>query len=304
MSISTPPSLIAKPLDGISIVSLCLNVPGPAALQRCLKMGARCLKLEPPAPDNGFDPNLTGDPMSAYSRIAYDAMHQGIQVIVVNLKTDTGRARLAQELVHADVLITSFRPSALPRLGISWDLLQAQFPRLSLISIVGAHGARAEEAGHDLTYIAENDLITGLELPATLYADMGGALMTSEAVLQAILLQRQTGQGQRIEVALSEAAAHLALPRTWGTLQTDTALGGAHAGYRVYRCRDGRIALAALEPHFAKRLCSAIGLTWGGPAMMQEPSTHSAIADYLAQQTRAQLDTLANQHDIPLCTLA
>jgi len=267
-------------------------------------MGANCLKLEPPAPDNGLDSSLTGDPMSFYNRRAYDAMHQGIEIITANLKSDAAQTMLAQKLAQTDVLITSFRPSALPKLGISWETLHASYPKLSLITIVGAPGLRAEEAGHDLTYVAENDLIAGMELPATLYADMGGALMASEAVLQAILLQRQTGQGHLIEVALSEAAAHLALPRTWGAMQADTALGGAHAGYRVYRCHDGRVALAALEPHFAKRLCTVIGLNWSGPATMLAPSTHQAITTYLAQQTRTQLNTLAKQHDIPLHTLA
>ena len=206
--------------------------------------------------------------MSAYQRTAYDLLQQGIPCETLDLKTPAGQKALQRQLAKADVLLTSFRPSALVKLGLSWKNLHSQFPRLSLVAIVGAGGVRAEEPGHDLTYLAENNLLTGLDLPATLYADMGGALMTTEAVLQAVLLQRQHGHGCYRQVALSDAAAHLALPRSWGLTLPGTQLGGGHAGYRIYPCRDGRVALAALEPHFAKRLCAVAGLAWTGPGVI------------------------------------
>ena len=294
---------LPKPLKGIHILSLCLNLPGPAAMQRLNRMGATCVKLEPPAPDTAAGTSATADPMSSYSRVAYDELHQGIRVKTANLKTRTGQVALHRELAKADVLLTSFRPSALDKLGLSWKTLHGQYPSLSLISIVGAGGARAEEPGHDLTYLAENQLVTGLDLPATLYADMGGSLMASEAVLQSVLLQRQTGMGSLIEVALADAAAHLALPRTWGATLPGTLLGGGHAGYRVYPCKDGRVAMAALEPHFAKSLSVLAGLGWTGMAQMLQPATHECIAAFAAGQTRAQLQALSVQHDIPLHTL-
>jgi alpha-methylacyl-CoA racemase len=296
-------SPLPQPLAGVRILSLCLNLPGPAALQRCCKMGAMCIKLEPPAPRDVTEPGLTGDPMSHYSPAAYLALHEGIQLQTVNLKTEAGQAVLHTELAQADVLLTSFRPNALAKLGLDWVSLKTRYPKLSMVSIVGAPGAYANLAGHDLTYLADNGLVTGLELPATLYADMGGALMASEAVLQVLLLQRQTGQGSFLEVALSDAAAHLALPRTWGVTLPGTLLGGSHAGYGVYACLDGRVALAALEPHFAQTLCSVAGLPWRGPDMMQADSTHQAIARFVARLSRQALDTLAAQHDIPLLTL-
>ncbi|OIQ65721.1 E-cinnamoyl-CoA:R-phenyllactate CoA transferase [mine drainage metagenome] len=242
--------------------------------------------------------------MSAYSPAGYNALNQGIERLTVNLKTPQGQATLHQQLGQADLLLTSFRPSALGKLGLAWETVHVRYPTLSLIAIVGAPGSRAEEPGHDLTYQAENDLITALNLPATLYADMGGALMASEAVLQAVLLMRQTGSGSCIEVALSEAAAHLALPRSWGTTLPGTLLGGGHAGYCVYPCLDGRVALAALEPHFARSLCAVAGLPWRGAGMMQEPATRQAIASFVALQSRQDLQTLSVQHDIPLHTLS
>ncbi len=295
----------AKPLQalkGVRILSLALNLPGPAALQRCMRMGATCIKLEPPVPLDA-PTGITGDPMSIYSRTGYEALHTGIRIANVNLKTEAGQKALHRELAKADVLMTSFRPSALTKLGLTWKSLHKQYPALCMVAIVGAAGARAEEAGHDLTYQADSGLVTGLDLPPTLYADMGGALLASEAVLQAVLLQRQKGQGRFIQVALADAAAHLAMPRTWGVMTPDTILGGGHVGYRVYPCQDGRVALAALEPHFFKSLCQVAGMEWRGPAMMLDAATQAPVAAFLASHTRKALDKLAAEHDIPLHTL-
>src|SRR3954452_7431697 len=214
-------------LEGTHVLSLALNLPGPAALMRCRQMGATCVKLEPP----------TGDPMAHYNPVAYAELHEGVKVIQADLKSDDGQKLLHRALAKTDVLLTSFRPSALEKLGIAWSALHTSYPTLSQVAIVGAPGARAEDPGHDLTYLADNGLVTGLELPATLYADMSGSLLASEAVLQAALLQQEryagTGTvhtGVYIEVALSQAAQYLALPREWGLTQAHGSVGGAHAG--------------------------------------------------------------------------
>jgi crotonobetainyl-CoA:carnitine CoA-transferase CaiB-like acyl-CoA transferase len=296
------PTRLAPVLKGVRLLSLCLNLPGPAALMRCRQMGARCAKLEPPPPA-GAPAGASGDPMGQYNPAAYSVMHQGVRVAVADLKTSQGQASLHRELTKTDVLLTSFRPSALSKLGLDWKLLHRQYPALSQVAIVGAPGARAEEPGHDLTYLAEHDLVSGLALPPTLYADMGGSLAASEAVLKAVLLQKNTGKGRYLEVALSDAAAYLALPRAWGLTRPGAALGGGHSGYRVYPCQDGRVAVAALEPHFARALCSAAGLPFAGVATMLQPAGHDAIAAFLLIQTRAALDRLAVAQDIPLFTL-
>ncbi|WP_291009265.1 CoA transferase [Hydrogenophaga sp.] len=287
-----------KPLRGVRILSLALNLPGPAALMRLKAMGATCTKAEPPGKAGG-----SGDPMGSYNPAAYGVLHQGVKVIEVDLKTEMGQTSLHKALARTDLLLTSFRPSALAKLGLGWRALHRLYPTLSLVAIVGAPGARAEEPGHDLTYLAEAGLVTGLDLPATLFADMGGALMASEAALQAVLLQKSTGKGCFQEVALSTAADWLALPRSWGLTQPKGAVGGAHAGYRVYPCRGGRVAVAALEPHFAAALCAAAGVQIDGPMALFKPATHEAIAAFLASRTRQQLDQLAVSQDIPLHTL-
>jgi crotonobetainyl-CoA:carnitine CoA-transferase CaiB-like acyl-CoA transferase len=295
------PAPALKSLKGIRILSLALNLPGPAALMRCRDMGARCVKLEPPphAPAHA-----SGDPMSQYNPTAYAALHDGVRVRVADLKTASGQRALQRELARADVLLTSFRPSALARLGLGWKALHRQYPDLSQVAIVGAPGAGAEEPGHDLTYLAKNDLITGLDLPATLYADMGGSLMATQAVLQAVMHQAAKGKGVCVEVALSAAATWLALPRAWGLTKPGAAVGGGHAGYRVYPCKDGRVAVAALEPHFAARLCEAAGIGAFSLAAMSSAATHERVAAFLLTQTRRQLDRLAADADLPLQTLS
>jgi len=281
---------LSRPLRGVRVLSLALNLPGPAALLRLQAMGARCVKLEPPA----------GDPMRHYCPPAYTALHDGVQVLQADLKTEAGQRLLQRELARSDVLLTSFRPSALARLSLGWSRLHRLYPALNLVRIVGAAGAQAEIPGHDLTYQAEQGLIQGLKLPPTLYADMGGALLASEAVLLALMRRGRSGAGVQQEVALSEAAAWLALPRRWGLVQPRSAVGGGHAGYRVYACRDGRVAVAALEPHFAQALCAAAGLQ---AASMMDPALHEALARWFAQQTRRRLDALAQRLDLPLHTL-
>ena len=296
---SPRPAATLKPLRGVRVLSLALNLPGPAALMRLRAMGATCIKAEPPGPQGA-----SGDPMGQYNPTAYATMHGGIKVLSVDLKTDKGQQQLHKALARTDVLLTSFRPSALLKLGLGWKALHKAYPALSVVAIVGAPGERAEEPGHDLTYLADAGLVTGLDLPATLFADMGGALMASEATLKAVLAQKTSGKGAFQEVALSDAAAWLALPRSWGLTQPKGAVGGAHAGYRVYPCKDGRVAVAALEPHFAASLCAAAGVAVDGMATLFKPATHQAIATFLAGQTRKQLDALAVARDIPLHTLA
>ncbi|KQT10676.1 CoA transferase [Ramlibacter sp. Leaf400] len=290
-----------RPLASVRILSLALNLPGPAALMRCRRMGATCTKLEPPS----------GDPMKHYNAAAYAELHEGIEVLQADLKAEEGQSVLHRELARTDVLLTSFRPSAMKKLGLDWPQLHSRYPSLCQVAIVGGPGEAAEVPGHDLTYLAENGLVNGTELPATLFADMGGSLAASEAVLQAALLQseRYDGsgdvhpQGRHFEVALSDAAAYLALPRHWGLTHPSGAVGGAHAGYRVYPCRDGRVAVAALEPHFAAALCAAAGVAASDIKAMFAPATHEAIAQFMASKTREELDRMALEKDLPLHTL-
>ena len=295
-------------LRGVRVLSVALNLPGPAAVMRLADMGASCTKLEP-LPPPGFPKGSTSDPMGLYAPHAYAQLHAGVKVVQADLKSDKGQARLHALLSKADVLITSFRPSALKKLGMDWATLHAKFPALIQVSIVGAKGAGAEIPGHDLTYLAAHGLVNGLNLPATLFADMAGSSLAVEAVLKALWQRarpgRTHGKGVFHEVALEDAAAYLALPRQWGLTLPKGSVGGAHAGYAVYACIKGRVAVAALEPHFAARLADVAGIKAAKPGqdVMLLPSTRLKLSEFFAGLTRKQIDALATEHDLPLLTI-
>ena len=296
-------------LRGVRVLSVALNLPGPAAVMRLADMGASCTKLEP-LPPPGFPKGSTSDPMGLYAPHAYAQLHAGGKVVQADLKSDKGQARLHALLSKADVLITSFRPSALKKLGMDWATLHAKFPALIQVSIVGAKGPGAEIPGHDLTYLAAHGLVNGLDLPATLFADMAGSSLAVDAVFEALWQRarpgRLHGKGVFHEVALEAAAAYLALPRQWGLTLPKGSVGGAHAGYAVYACIKGRVAVAALESHFAVRLADVAGIKAAKPGqdVMLLPSTRLKLSEFFAGLTRKQVDALATEHDLPLLTMA
>ena len=296
-------------LKGFRILSVALNLPGPAALMRLADMGAKCTKLEP-LPPVGSAKGTTSDPMGLYAPHAYAQLHAGVKVVQADLKSVKGQAQLHKLLGNTDVLLTSFRPSALKKLGLAWTDLHHTFPALNMVSIVGSAGVGAEIPGHDLTYLAAHGLVTGLDLPSTLFADMAGSLQASEAVLKALWQRakpgRSHGKGVFHEVALEDAAAYLALPRHWGLTAPKGSVGGAHAGYAVYACKNGRVAVAALEPHFAARLAEVAGLPAAKPGqnLMLQPKTKNHLTVFFATLTRNQVDAMAVANDLPLHTMA
>ena len=295
------PHPLPQVLQGTRILSLALNLPGPAALLRCQRMGAQCYKLEPLPPAGA----ACADPMHHYSPSAYAQLHGGIHVVQADLKTTAGQQQLHQLLALSDVLLTSFRPTALRKLGLSWDALHAQYPQLCLVRVLGSSTPDAMDTpGHDLTYQAEAGLTDDGHMPASLFADMAGAVLTSEAVLQCLLQRARDGYGHCHDVGLAQAAHWLALPRQWQLTTPSGDIGGAHAGYRLYRCQDGWVAAAALEPHFAQRLCALAGVQVTHAAdsteNMRQPQVHDTIGRFLQQHSVAQIRAMATQSDIPL----
>jgi len=296
-------------LRGVRVLSVALNLPGPAAVMRLADMGATCKKLEP-LPPPGFPKGSSSDPMGNYAPHAYAQMHAGVKVVQADLKSLKGQAKLDALLSKADVLVTSFRPSALKKLSMDWPTLHARYPALIQVCIVGAKGAAAEIPGHDLTYLAAHGLVNGLNLPATLFADMAGSSLAVEAVLKALWQRarpgRTHGKGVFHEVALEDAAAYLALPRHWGLTLPRGSVGGAHAGYAVYACITGRVAVAALEPHFAARLAEVAGIkaAKSGQDLMILASTHLKLSEFFAGLTRKQIERIAKEKDLPLLTMA
>ena len=125
-----------KPLRGMRIASLALNLPGPAALRRLADLGARCTKVNPPA----------GDPMQHYTPTGYAELHAGVKALTLDLKAPEGQAALHRLLARTDILLTSFRPSALAKLGLDWKALHKRYPTLSLVQVVGVGGEELVDA--------------------------------------------------------------------------------------------------------------------------------------------------------------
>src|ERR1700757_507989 len=132
-------------LQGISIVSVALNAPGPVAAARMAQMGASVTKIEPP----------TGDALCQAAPAWYESLCRGQTVIRLDLKNAATRPQLDALLAKADLLLASFRPSALRKLGLDWESLHARHPRLSFVGIVGYLPPQEERTGHDLTYQAD-----------------------------------------------------------------------------------------------------------------------------------------------------
>src|SRR5215469_16999211 len=128
-------------LNGLKVVSLAINTPGPVAAARLARMGASVVKVEPPA----------GDPLKRAARSWYDSLCQGQTVVSLDLKESEGRAELDGLLAGASLLIVSFRPSALKRMGLDWDRLHGRHPRLCCAGIIGYPEPSEERSGHDLT---------------------------------------------------------------------------------------------------------------------------------------------------------
>lgn len=262
-------------LQGFSILSLALNVPGPLAAAALQAEGAQVIKIEPPI----------GDPFQYYSPNWYQELHQHIAVRSVNLKTEQGQSDLQQLLANTDLLLTSSRPSALARLGISDDLLQ-QFPQLCWVSIVG-DTQTPEIPGHDLTYQAKSGLLDPKNptMPRTLIADMMGGRDAYAAALALLLGRERSASERHRAVGLGDAARYAALPYQMGLTASQGILSGQHNTYKLYQTADGWIAAAPLEPHFASRWTELVG---------KNPT------EAIRCKTTAQWVQLGKKSDLPL----
>ena len=231
-------------LDGLRVVTTALNLPGPAACARLRDMGATISKVEPPA----------GDPLEGFNPAWYRELHEGMTIGRLDLKSDEGRRAMARLLETADLLVTAQRASALERMGLGAEELARRYPRLCHVAITG-HASPADElAGHDLTYLAAHGLVVPPSMPRTLYADMAGAERAVSTALALVMARDRTGQPQRATAAIADAAAALAQPLHQGLTRPGAVLGGGNPAYNLYAAREGWIAVAALEPHFEKKL--------------------------------------------------
>jgi alpha-methylacyl-CoA racemase len=266
------------------VITLALNVPGPMAAERLRDLGATVTKVEPPQ----------GDPLKASNPAWYAQLTAGVHVRTCDLKAPSGRAEFDRWLDETDLLLTSQRPAALDRLNLGWDALHARFPRLCQVAMVGYPAPDQNIAGHDLTYLADNGLVRPPDLPPTLFADVAGSEQAALAAVAILLGRERDGVGQYVEVAIADAAKRLAAPRSAGLTRAGAVLGGGFPGYNLYRTKDGWVAIAALEPHFYRRLCERLGVSM--------PSTE-AIAARFALEANAHWLQFARDNDLPMTTI-
>lgn len=263
-------------LSEARVVTIAQNVPGPLAAARLAAHGARVTKVEPPS----------GDPFAAMSPSWYEEMHDGVGVERLDLKAPDGRARLAALLRDADLLIASQRPAALARLALDPGSLGTEAPGVRLLRIVGSI-ADPNAPGHDLTYQAQAGLLRD-GMPASLFADV----MASERAFAAALLLLAGPPGETVDVGIEDSLAPLCAPIRHGLTTPSGILGGALPQYRVYAAKSGRVAVAALEPHFERRLYERL-----------EVSANTDLATRFLERTAAEWDVWAREHDLPIAAV-
>ncbi len=263
--------MIAACLAGLRVVDLSQYLPGPFAGQILADLGAEVVKVEPPGGDpmRGIGPP-DPDGVSAY----YKLVNAGKRVVRIDLKAEEGQAAFRRLITAADVLLESYRPGMLARLGFGRPALAALNPRLvhCALSGYGQTGPKAGKGGHDLNYLAwGGGLVTsGSAARPTIahppVADHAGALQAVISILAALLRRERGGEGAFLDVSLAETvlawqggqltAALRGRPMTRGR----ELLNGGSACYGIYETADGRfVTLGALEPKFWAAFCEAAG---------------------------------------------
>lgn len=255
-----------KPLlEGVKVLDLSQYVPGPFATRQLADLGANVIKVEP----------LTGDPMRRFMfgdegmSPIYRHLNRGKRICRLDLKSTQGEQALATLLTDADVLLESYRPGMLDRLGFGSDRLQQINSRLihCALSGYGQTGPYRNRAGHDVNYLASAGILAtnGIEeRPVLTYpplADHAGAMQASTAILAALYSREKNQQGVFLDISLFESAM------AWNYLpildqhesREKSILNGGVACYNIYRCADGSfVSLGALEKHFWSNFCHAV----------------------------------------------
>jgi len=270
-----------KPLTDMRVVTLALNLPGPLAAKRLVELGADVIKVEPPE----------GDPFEKYCPDWYAEANKGQQKQFINLKSEEGQAALAELLRGADLLLTAQRPAALDRLGLDWESLHERYPQLNHVAIVGYPYPKENHAGHDLTYQASLGLITPPHIPKTLVADLAGAERSAIEALGLLIGRKDNQKGRQVMVALSEAAEYMSLPLKFGMTSQGAILSGIRPEYAMYETASGWVAIAALEPHFCRRLQEKLGL---------DSLSKEVLAEIMKTRSSPEWVAWADEFDIPL----
>ena len=305
-------------LEGIRVLDLSRLLPGGFCSLLLADFGADVIKVE----DTGMgdyvrwaEPKYEGADPSAGAAM-FLALNRGKRSIRIDLKTDAGRDVLLRLARDADVLLESFRPGVTDRLGVGYERLRAENPRLVYCAITGygQDGPFAARAGHDTNYLARVGLLGLTGDPdgppvqaAGQIADLGGgALMAAFGILAALRERDRSGEGQLVDVSMSDGAL------SWLAMDAARLLAGAEAPdrgrtelaggllcYRPYRCADGWVALGALEPKFWRAWCAGVGREDLVERQFEPVGSdvHREVEAVFAARTRAQWEAFNDEHD-------
>ncbi|WP_310474651.1 CoA transferase [Sandarakinorhabdus sp.] len=259
-------------LSGIRVVDLSQFLPGPMLSLMMADHGAEVIKVEPAA----GDPARTQGPFADGHSIWFANLNRGKASVVLDLKSDAGKAALTELILRSDVFIEGFRPGVMARLGFGWEAVRALNPRIVYCSLsaFGQTGAMAHHPAHDMAVQAlagvlrVNDGPDGTPaVPGVPAADVAAGLTGLAGVLMALIGREQTGQGDYLDIAMFDSllpwTAHIAGSALAGgpspTSGNQRSLGGA-AFYNVYETADGRhVVLGGREIKFARSLLDALG---------------------------------------------
>ena len=258
-------------LQGLRVVDFSQYIPGPYATLLLAQMGAEVVKIERPGGETmRFVGPLDSDGISAF----YKTMNANKSVVELNLKEPEQRDVLAGLLENADVLVESFRPGVLERLGFSPDSLRQKYPRLIICSIsgFGQNGPYRLRPGHDINYLAFSGLLvsTGTREtptpPSPPVSDYASGMQAATTVLAALVSRTQTNKGAYLDVSMADTVLAWQsmtisnVSREGYSLERGRGVEtGAMADYQVYKTADGRfISLGAEEPHFWENFCNAM----------------------------------------------
>ncbi len=305
-------------MDGVTILDLSRVLAGPWATQHLADQGATVIKVEPPGGDEtrGYGPIVRGE--STY----FLSANRNKRSIVLDLKSEAGRAVLARLLARADVVIENFRPGKAERLGLGWEALHAAHPRLVVVAL-NAFGDQVappwrDRPGYDIVLQAMGGAAAITGHPGapptkngTSVADLTAGLLITQAALLGLLQVARGGLGQRIVVNMMQAqASALAYHATRALVagEVETQRGNAHAAlvpYDFYRCTDGWIAIGCGNDAIWQRLVTALAIDanpgWARNTdrVADRSAVDSVVARALASLTVADADARLAEAGVP-----
>jgi crotonobetainyl-CoA:carnitine CoA-transferase CaiB-like acyl-CoA transferase len=259
-------------LSGIKVIDLSVFLPGPMMTVMMADQGAEVIKIETAA----GDPAREQAPFEAGQSVWFRNLNRGKKSVVLDLKSEDGKARLWDMIDSADVFVEGFRPGVMARLEFDYAAVSARNPRIVYCSIsaFGQEGALAHHPAHDMAtqalagFLSVNDGPDGTPVvPGAPSADMAAGLTALSATLMALIGRDATGKGDYIDCAMFDSllpwCVHTAGSAIAGgeapVSAKQRSLGGA-GFYQVYKTSDGQhIVLGGREMKFAENLLNALG---------------------------------------------